>query len=217
MTTTTTSPTQCTYDSLTQAYDFFNAKLFDSTLPTCLITMQRKNKAYGYFSGDRFGTRDGNGKTDEIALNPSHFKARTTEQILSTLAHEMAHLRQHHQGKPSRTAYHNKEWAQSMHDIGLIPSDTGAPGGKETGQKVSHYIEPGGKFATVCAELLATGFDLSYVELGESDSAARKKSASKTKYTCPGCALNVWAKPETRVICGECDLTLEADGQEEDD
>ena len=33
-----------------------------------------------------------------------------------------------------------------MGAIGLIPSDTGAPGGKQTGQKVSHYIAGGGRF-----------------------------------------------------------------------
>jgi hypothetical protein len=67
--------------------------------------MQRKNKTYGYFAGDRFGTLDGEEITDEIALNPSHFRERTTEQSLSTLVHEMVHLWQHHRGeKKSRPA-----------------------------------------------------------------------------------------------------------------
>ena len=30
------------------------------------------------------------------------------------------------------------------------------------------------------------------------------KAASKTKYSCPGCGLNAWAKPETTLYCGEC-------------
>ena len=30
-----------------------------------------------------------------------------------------------------------------MREIGLVPSSTGAPGGKATGQRVSHYIVPG--------------------------------------------------------------------------
>jgi hypothetical protein len=40
--------------------------------------MQRKGKTYGYFAGGRFGTRQGTEITDEIALNPSHFRDRTT-------------------------------------------------------------------------------------------------------------------------------------------
>jgi hypothetical protein len=49
-------------------------------------------RRYGYFAGGRFGTNDGKEVTDEIALNPSHFRSRrTTEQSVSTLVHEMAH------------------------------------------------------------------------------------------------------------------------------
>src|SRR5690242_13502110 len=120
------NPTQRTYKTLDDAYRFFNEHLFGSHLPGCLITMQRSKKAYGYFAGNRFGSLDGAEVTDEIALNPSHFHTRTTEQSLSTLVHEMTHLEQHHFGKPSRAGYHNKEWAGMMRAVGLIPSDTGA-------------------------------------------------------------------------------------------
>jgi predicted SprT family Zn-dependent metalloprotease len=200
------SPTGKTYEGLVTAYDHFNRELFESRLPPCLITMQRKNKAYGYFAGGRFGTRDGQEITDEIALNPSHFRARTVEQSLSTLAHEMVHLEQHHFGKTSRSGYHNKQWVGLMRRVGLIPSDTAAPGGKETGQSVSHYIEAGGRFEQSCAALIGSGFSMPYVELwDEADGKAKKKkAASKTKYTCPTCNGNAWAKPETKLICGEC-------------
>lgn len=209
----TLNPTKRTYDDLTAAYDFFNKRLFHGKLPRCLITMQRKNKAYGYFAGGRFGTVDGKEITDEIALNPSHFKTRTTEQSLSTLVHEMVHVWQHHYGKPSRSGYHNKEWAEKMTALGLMPSDTGAPGGKETGQRVSHYVAPGGAFAHACTALVAEGFVVPYVELwGEGEQATRrKKAASKTKYTCPECDLNAWAKPDALLLCGECATAMEAD------
>lgn len=205
------TPTTKTYDGLNQAYEFFNDRLFGGRLPACLITMQRSKKAYGYFAGGRFGTRDGREVTDEIALNPSHFSSRTTEQSLSTLVHEMTHLEQHHFGNPSRSGYHNKEWAGMMRAVGLIPSDTGAPGGRETGQSMTHYIEPGGRFERACGELIRQGFGVPYVELWADEEARKKKSASKTKYTCPACAANAWAKPETRLICGDCDEPMLAD------
>ena len=196
-------PTSITYDSFTDAYDLLNERLFDGRLPHCLITMQRKHGAFGYFSGDRFGTQDGSEITDEIALNPSHFKSRTTEQSLSTLAHEMCHLEQHHFGSPSRGGYHNKEWGAMMKAIGLMPSDTAAPGGKETGQRVSHYIAPDGPFATVCAEMIEEGFELHYVELGN-PKTRKAKAASKTKYTCLKCGLNAWGKPAIHLTCDDC-------------
>jgi hypothetical protein len=93
-----------------------------------------------------------------------------------------------------------------MRRVGLIPTDTGAPGGKETGQQVTHYIEPGGAFERACAALMAEGFVLPYVELwGEADGKTRKKkAASKSKYTCETCGANAWAKPESLLICGAC-------------
>lgn len=64
------NPTRTTYDALNRAYEHFNERLFGGALPACLITMQRKARAYGYFAGSRFGGREGGEVTDEIALNP---------------------------------------------------------------------------------------------------------------------------------------------------
>ncbi len=139
-------PTKDTYNQLDQAYDHFNQVLFSGTLPPCLITLYRKKGAYGYFWGDTWNERTGKAVTDEIALNPETFRDRTTPEVLSTLVHEMCHLQQHHFGKASRNGYHNAEWALMMEAAGLVPSDTGEPGGKKTGQRMTHYIEPGGVF-----------------------------------------------------------------------
>ncbi len=200
-----TDPTSRNYDSFTAAYDHFNRELFAGKLPPCLITLQRKNKALGYFAGGRFGSRDGQEITDEIAMNPTHFQGRTAEDVLSTLVHEMTHLEQHHFGKPSRPGYHDKGWARLMLAVGLIPSRTGAPGGKQVGQKMTHYIEAGGRFQKSCAALIGRGFVLPYVELWDEQNGSKaKKAASKTKYTCPKCQANAWAKPGTALICGAC-------------
>ena len=55
----TIKPTKETYDQIQQAYDYLNRALFKSELPNCLITLQRRNRTYGYFSGGRFGRSDG--------------------------------------------------------------------------------------------------------------------------------------------------------------
>ena len=149
--------------------------------------------------------------TDEIALNPTHFADRTQTQTLSTLVHEMVHLWQHHFGTPSRAGYHNKEWAAEMREIGLIPSDTGQPGGKDVGQKVSHYIDGGGLFARSCAAYLADGAAFLYHDrAGDAAGVRKKKAASKTRYTCPDCGLNAWAKPAIRLLCGDCNEPMRA-------
>jgi hypothetical protein len=103
---------------------------------------------------------------------------------LATLVHEMVHLEQDHFGTPSRSGYHNKEWAAWMDRVGLTPSNTGAPGGKRTGQQVTHYIVPDGPFAHAYA---ARQFDDLYFDRAKAQDGPRKR---KTKYTCPGCGLN---------------------------
>ncbi len=129
------------YAGFDGAYDWFNQQLFGGLLPACLITLQRKAKSYGYFANDRFGhRRDQEASTDELALNPDTFQGRSDKEVLSTLVHEMCHCWQEHCGKPSRTGYHNRQWAAKMIEVGLMPSDTGEPDGKQTGQHMTHYI-----------------------------------------------------------------------------
>ncbi|MGC3743111.1 SprT-like domain-containing protein [Pseudomonas aeruginosa] len=128
-------PTHEVYAELQLAYEHFNVQLFDGQLPDCLITLQRERRTYGYFSRKRFARRSGE-MTDEIAMNPGYFAIRSLRKTLSVLAHEMVHLWQFHFGAPGRRGYHNKEWAARMEALGLMPSNTGAPGGKRLGEQV---------------------------------------------------------------------------------
>jgi predicted SprT family Zn-dependent metalloprotease len=206
---TATDPTRTTYIGLSEAYDFFNERLFAGHLPRCLITMRRHRKAFGYFSPARFGTRDGAEVTDEIALNALKFAERSEQENLATLVHEMCHLEQQHFGQPPRGVYHNREWARLMLAVGLVPSTTGEPGGKQTGRSVRHYIEKGGVFDQACSELLKAGVVLRYVDRQGDEEERQKKAASKTKYTCSNCGLNAWAKPEVELACIACGIRLE--------
>lgn len=194
------------YGPLRRACATLNDKLFGGELPPCLITLQRKKRALGFFAGRRFRSADGTTITDEIALNPASFAQRGAKKVLSTLAHELAHQWQHHFGKPSRTGYHNAEWAAKMSQIGLVPSDTGRPGGNRTGQRMTHYIRPGGLFDRAADKLIAKGFALAYVERATKAErkVALKKRQSKTRYQCGSCGQNAWAKPDANLVCGDC-------------
>jgi hypothetical protein len=205
-----TDPTKTTYLSLVQAYEYLNANLFAGRLPTCLVTLQRKANCRGYFAGGRFASRDGARTTDEIALNPSTFKERDTKCILSTLAHEMVHLQQHHFGKPGKGGYHNKEWGDLMLVIDLKPVSLDQPG-KMVGNKVTHEVVPGGWFDRVCDELIGQGVQIDYVEVWTDEGKAKATKKLKVKYSCPECGINCWAKPECSFICGDCNEPMEAE------
>ncbi len=213
--TTKKSPTGQSYGELLKAYKFFNNELFDGKLPDCLITLHRHRTALGYFWGSRYTTKCGKQLTDEIALNPDHLRSRTDKQSLSTLVHEMVHLWQHHFGKHSRNGYHNKEWGTQMEAIGLVPSSTAMPGGKKTGQKVSHYIVEGGPFDQACDALLKTGLAITW---GSAPQPPKEtKSGKRTKYTCRDCDAAAWGKEGLNIRCEDCDTRMWPQGDEGDD
>lgn len=99
---------------------------------------------------------------------------------------------------------------------------TGEKGGAQTGQKMTHYIDQSGPFRDAFLDFAEIAEHQLYVELWDESSnrEASKKAASKTKYTCPDCGCNAWAKPQTRLRCGECNVELEgppeADGDGEE-
>jgi hypothetical protein len=192
------------YSGLQEAYDHFNAALFDGTLPDVFITYQRKAHSFGYFSADRFSGRIGKFGKHELALNPDGFINQTDEQVCQTLVHEMTHVWQHAHGKPSARGYHNKEWAAKMKSIGLQPSSTGMVGGKETGQKMMDYIIPNG-YAT----LAAAGWKLN---LQSAHRPGQKGGTnSKTKFTCSSCGQNAWGKPDLAITCTLCRIEMKSE------
>ena len=197
------SPTGETYRTFQDAFTVFNDELFGGALRDCMITLQRRRATLGYFSAQRFGHRRGTEILDEIALNPATFEGRTDREIASTLVHEMVHEWQVHFGRPSRGRYHNKQWAAKMVEIGLIPSHTGEPGGKQTGQSMTHYIAEGGQFDRVWSVLAEVGFKFDYQDRRTNEPGKPPRNL-KVRYACPSCAAAAWGKPELRILCIDC-------------
>ena len=205
------NPTNDQMDALTRAYDHYNKELFGGRLTTCMVTMQRHRQAYGFYAPEGFRQREltsGSRRktTDEIAINPDTMN-RPVDEVLSTLVHEMVHLWQEHEGKPGRGRYHNKQWADKMEEVGLIPSHTGMPGGRRTGDRMTHYIAAGGGFSVSTKRLLDSGWKLEWTGGGR-PAPEKEKKISKVKFTCPDCEQNAWAKPTANLMCGSCQVDM---------
>lgn len=141
--------------------------------------------------------------THEISLNPD-LLFRPIVDVMSTLVHEITHLWQEEFGQPSRGGYHNAEWAQKMEAIGLMPSHTGKPGGRRTGQQMSHYVIEGGPF-----EVAFQAMPSEYLLPWQSGiiAASRQSDRNKATYLCPGgCGTRVWGRPHLSIACGVCQV-----------
>jgi hypothetical protein len=198
------------YSTLNYAFDYYNRILFGAELPQCLITLAtRRQGVLGYFCAQAFRSRRDKSVIDEVALNLRGLCGRGDMEILDTLVHEMCHLWQHNYGKPGRRGYHNREWAAMMEKVGLMPSTTGRPGGKRTGQSVSDYAVIGGRFDRATKRLLNSGFLIGW-EANESkiQSQAGRPPKSKEKFWCHICYQGAWAKPSASLICGKCHVPL---------
>lgn len=151
------------YSQLDRAYRHFNEALFGGELDECLLTLRSSDRHSGYHHKDRFISKDGS-LLSELGLNPSAFTHRPIEYALSTLVHEMVHHWQSQHGNDTPSNAHNKEWAEKMQEVGLMPSDTGLPGGKQTGQTMTHYVMPEGQFIVACKQLVDEGFEFGWYD-----------------------------------------------------
>lgn len=215
-----THPTALTAEDHQRAYAHFNGRLFGGELPTCLITLG-DGRFKGYFRANAFRHLQKGTHIDEIALNPTLYE--TLDDYLSTLVHEQVHLWQEHFGSPGRPPFHNREWADKMLAVGLKPVN--AEKGKthrETGRKMDHLIVGGGPFAQALGDLMHGDYALTYVheahpprrhyesdedeqkEREKDEERKRKKRESKTRFTCPNCGQNAWARPTAKLACGDC-------------
>ncbi len=204
--------TQKQYKTLNDAFDYFNEKLFEGKLPDVLITLQRKAKVNGYHHFEKFEGREDKKKVTEIALNPDNFTDRTDQEILSTLCHELCHHWQYSFSKPARRGYHDKEWASKMVEIGLMPTSTGEPGGKQTGQRVTHMIVNGGKFEISCGAFLTKGSALHLNSVPDLK-VEKDKKKTREKFTCPSCYQAAWAKKTAKLMCAECEELMVIEGE----
>jgi len=193
------------FKMLDDLYVYYNNELFNGKLNDCMIITSRKKGSKGHFAHEIWkNKKDEKKMIHEISLNPD-FLDRADELWQSTLVHEMTHLWQRDHGKPSRTGYHNKQWAEKMEEIGLMPTDTGSEGGKKTGQKMTHYIMPNGAFIQAFKKLKDKNIKyISSSMLGENKKSSAQTQNAKTKYTC-SCGNNVWGKSGLFLTCGICE------------
>jgi hypothetical protein len=181
------------YANVQVLFDWLNSRLFDGRLPQSLLLLYHHEHELG-----RFVVRRSRGKGGipseryEISLNVDLHK-RGERDLASTLLHEMVHLETHLAGKVESRRCHSKGWAERMVRVGLCPTHTGRPGGRQTGQSMTHLIVEGGAFDKAWKALVATGWRLR----GSPPAGARR-------FVCARCGQAATGEPRARLMCGAC-------------
>jgi len=213
-----TDPTNAQFAAYRAMWSYYNAVLFGGSLGHVILNFSRLARSLGFFAPERW--RDGaNQVTHEISLNPAHLRRDNAKDAAATLVHEMAHAWRHGQPNPPRNGYHDRHWADKMEELGLMPSSTAVPGGARVGYRMSHYILPGCAFDRAFEQMPAEchlpwtcGIDDEARDGGAKKKAKKAKEEAarkvKIKYSCPGCALNVWGRAGLRLSCEDCDAEL---------
>lgn len=223
-------PTVVLATELQRAFDHFNETLFDGQLPACMLRVERLNRYLGYFRARQWNdvvgkAFDGAQSVAEIVLDPVAFRNRSMAETLSTLVHEMAHLKDFADGTAPKRAYHGKSWVAIMVAVGLKPVICDAKGvviDKPTGPNATHEIVKGGKFDVAFKALVDTGFTLTWTAVPEPEKPGKekkKKAGAKAKFECGDCGAAAWGKPTLKLACGECEIAMicEAAGDYEED
>jgi len=181
------------YEVWDTAFWYFNAGLFDGTLPEVGFTVEKQKGSRAYFHANQFIMKSDGSQVHKISMGSGSLE-RPDRDSMGTFVHEMAHRWQQVHGKPGRGKYHNAEWAAKMRTLGLSPKSH-TTGDKGTGDRVTHEIVDGGPFDRRFVGWEQLGLTIGWH--GQKATVTQQtvaKKRSKTKYTCPGCGANVWGK-----------------------
>jgi hypothetical protein len=181
-------------------FDYFNRRLFENSLLDCMLSFsRRRSSSHTLFTGGLWREEAGSA-TPEISLNLKQLCEGEPIEVMAMLVAQMVHLWQERYGQPSRKGYYNREWAEKMATIGLLPSATGLPGGRQIGQGVKHYIEPNGRFEKAFLKM-PNDFLLPF-RPEAFDGQQRRGYSEKVTYQCVGCGVKVWGKGGLELVCG---------------
>ena len=204
--------------NLQALYNELNAGLFSGQLPQVIIRLLNKKSKGSYKPAVFAEVANGSEKLDQITVNPIYFE--DIRVVAAWMAHNMVHHWQQHFGndKPSRITYHNAEFAKKLESIGfeIIGS----------GQDLDQKPIDGGAFDRVFSRSeVVINWKSTEVEGADADgqapaqpasnstptsqpvastpAASRSRGKGRSKYTCPVCNLNAWAKPGVNSLyCG---------------
>lgn len=194
-----------TIDYISEAYDYFNEKLFKGELekPVLTISPDVKNKAYGWITNDKLWKENEN-DVGMYELNISaQFLNRSISETISTLIHEMCHQWAKANGFQDTArsgSFHNKLFKKIAEDHGLNVEYVHGRGWATTslnmhGERLLREFLEEHPQKLIYREMLIK--------------PKRVRDVSIRKYVCPDCEASVRATKAVNVVCGDCNQKMQ--------
>jgi len=213
-------------DELYRIFDILNRDKFDSSLSEPVITIQKtRGEVFGHFTPDKvwlnkYESNDkkkpnGDGKVAfyEINIDPRWFCTRTATDITETLLHEMVHYSNKvNEVKDCSGNIHNKKFKAAAERVGLVVERDKKVGWGYTAlsEELKEYIDTEVQAKESVFEYFRTGI----IKL---DTKKKKRKKSLFKYECPKCGTIAKAKKDVKIMCGDCNCTMDMEDIEEDE
>lgn len=195
-----------TFNELHRMFDLFNDEFFDGELSHPVITIQKSRaNNLGHFTLSKIWENvDTKEATYEININPIHLD-RPADEIAGTLLHEMIHFfHKVNDIKDATNNVHNKKFKTKAEELGFIVEKSKKYGWGHTtlSPELKSYIDSEIQPRPECF--------MYFMNIPMDEEKEAKTTTKKTfKYTCPKCGMEVKAKPEMNILCGNCGVTLE--------
>lgn len=195
-----------TLNELYRIFDVLNEDYFNSELEQPIITIQKgSSNNYGSFTLNKiWENKNTEEKKYQININPLKLNCPIND-IIDTLQHEMIHYwNKIHDIRDCNNNVHNKKFKVKAEECGLEVEKSKQYGWGYTkpSQAFIEYIEDNIKPDESAFEY--------YMNLKVEEEEPKKPRVKKTfKYICPSCGLEIKAKADTNILCGDCNESME--------
>lgn len=192
------NPNRILWESYQQAFNYFNERLFEGTLPQCILSFAATGKSLGFFRDKRWKV-DEFQALPEISLNPV-LLTRHDDLIFQVLVKNMVQLWQQTFGTPpNKEFYYNIEFTEKMEDLGL-------PCTPDYGYSISFEPAADGAYSKTNPEAIKRFFPLTTTTAPTHIKTPQKR----VLYICPECSFKAYASAGGKLICNthDCDSEM---------
>lgn len=198
---------------------------FGANLDEPVFSFIRNPRCKGAFLPERYSSVDGETRHG-IAVNSKYCQSIGDDACMDLLAFLFVQLARRDLGPKGRNGKHGTpgyidSWSHdSLARMGLQTFVEDSEDQRELGYGLSVRRVENGPFDLMCRELVVSGFRFRWHENAANVDTSRddgktgvppeQKEQTRARYVCPECELKALAKPNAKLICGVCNLLMEA-------